>query len=416
MAASGVSLDSPVEKSRVSLTPLKDGDVTTPKGFRAAGVRCGLRRSAKDLALVVSDRPSTAAGVFTRNRVKAAPVLVSQRSIADGTARAIIANSSNANACTGEQGILDAQEMASRTAEELGLLSAQVLVASTGVIGVPLSMDAIRSGIPEVVAALGDSGREAAEAIMTTDTFPKNFAVRVDLGEESFSIGGISKGAGMIRPDMATTLSFLTTDAAVPADVLRGALGRAIGETFNRVTVDGDTSTNDCVFLLANGASEVSIDAESPLLESFERALTAVCIELAKMLVRDGEGATKLVEIVVEGAKDDEEALKAAFTIAESPLVKTAMYGCQVNWGRIIAAAGYSGVEMDEHNTDIWYDDIQVVEGGLPIQQNLSFATRALKKADVTARIALGVGEGRATVWTSDLTEDYIRINGSYIS
>lgn len=416
MAASGVSLDRPETQADGVLMRLPEGDVATPIDFRAAGVSCGLKPAALDLALVVSDRPSTAAGVFTRNKVKAAPVLLSQRSIANGAARAIIANSANANACTGEQGMNDAMEMASRVAEELGLLSAQVLVASTGVIGVPMKMDVVRSGIPLVVAALGKSGREAAEAIRTTDTFVKHFAVRVEIGEASFTIGGISKGAGMIRPDMATTLSFLTTDADVPAEVLQGALSRAIGQTFNRVTVDGDTSTNDCVFLLANGASGVTPRPGSREFELFEEALTEVCIELAKMLVRDGEGATKLVEVVVEGAKDDEEALRAAFTIAESPLVKTAMYGCQVNWGRIIAAAGYSGVEMDEQRTSIWFDEIQVVEGGLPIQQNLSFATRALKKADVQARIDLGVGDGKATVWTSDLTEDYIRINGNYIS
>ena len=406
----------PVSESGTTLEVLEDGGVTSPQGFRAAGVCCGLKQDVLDLALLVSDQPASVGGGFTQNKIQAAPVIYSRRVCSSGVARAVVCNSSNANACTGEGGLRDAQEMAALTAEELGLLSSQVLVASTGVIGVPLQMDALRSGIPKVVQALGPSDLEAAEAILTTDTFIKRRAVRLKTAEGEIVIGGVAKGAGMIQPNMATTLCFLTTDAAIAPEVVQGALASAIEGSFNRVTVDGDTSTNDCAFLLANGASGVALEAGTEDLEAFQSALEEVCVELAKMLVRDGEGATKLVEVIVEGASDEAEALQAAFTIANSPLVKTALYGCQVNWGRVIAAAGRADVEMNELDSKVWFNKHLVADGGVAVEQDLSEATRALAADEVAVRIDLGAGEASATVWTCDLTEDYIRINGSYIS
>ena len=392
------------------------GDVTSPAGFRASGVHCGLKKSHLDLALVVSERPAAVAGVFTTNQVKAAPVLYSQRVVAGGAARAILCNSGNANACTGEPGLRDAQEMAALVADELGLVSSQVVVASTGVIGVPLDMSALRRGIPRVVAELGSAGDTAARAIMTTDNFPKTFAARVRLGEREVTIGGMTKGAGMIHPNLATTLCFLTTDAAVRADALQSALRSAVAVSYNAITVDGDTSTNDAVVLLANGASGVDVETGTPEYDSFVLALTAVALELAKMIVRDAEGGTKLISIRVEGAASDDEARRAAFTIANSPLVKTAFYGCQANWGRILAAAGRAGVRMDETKSEVWFNDVRVVRDGLAVGRDLRAAEVEMRKPEVAVRVGLGVGSGTALVWTSDLTEEYIRINGSYIS
>ena len=406
----------PVNDSEASFEVLEDGGVVSPLGYRAGGVCCGLRKSALDLALLVSDRPASVGGVFTRNKVQAAPVLYSRRVVAKGVARAVICNSSNANACTGDQGLLDAQEMAALTADELGLLSSQVIVASTGVIGVPLRMEAIRSGIPKVVQALGPSDADAAQAILTTDSFVKRRAVCLTTPAGEVTIGGVTKGAGMIQPNMATTLCFLTTDAALSPALVHNALATAIEGSFNRVTVDGDTSTNDCAFLLANGASGIALEEGSPEFAAFQVALEEVCVELAKMLVRDGEGATKMVEVTVDGAADDDEARRAAFKIANSPLVKTALYGCQINWGRVIAAAGNADVEMSEGDSKIWFMERLVAARGVAIEQDLSAVTRELAGAEVSIRIDLGVGSASATVWTCDLSEDYIRINGNYIS
>jgi len=390
--------------------------VTSPLDFRAAGIHCGLKRRRLDLALVVSDRPASAAGVFTTNKVKAAPVLHSQRIVDSGSARAILCNSANANACTGAAGLRDAQQMGAQAAEELGMVSSQVIVASTGVIGAPLDMGAISSGIPRLVADLASSGDAAARAIMTTDTFPKTRAVRFKVAKGEVTIGGMAKGVGMIQPDMATTLCFLTTDAAIDPPLLQATLHQAIEGSFNRVTVDGDTSTNDCAILLANGASGLRIEEGTLEYDSFCTALASITVELAKMLVRDAEGGTKVIALTVEGAKDDEEALRAAFTIANSPLVKTAFYGCQANWGRVLAAAGRADVEMDEARSDIWFNGIQVARGGLAVAENMALAEVELRKPEIDVRLSLGAGSGRATVWTSDLTEEYVRINGSYIS
>ena len=408
----------PVTVAAVAVTrpEIFAGDCTSPAGYRAAGVHCGLKKSNLDLALVVSDRPASVAGVFTTNQVKAAPVLYSQRIVASGAARAIVCNAGNANACTGEAGLRDTQETAALVAEELGLVSSQVIVASTGVIGVPLDMEKLRAGIPRVVADLGPAGDTAARAIMTTDNFPKTSAARFRIGSTEVTVGGMTKGAGMIQPNMATTLCFVTTDAAVAPETLQAALRIAVDRSYNSITVDGDTSTNDSVIVLANGASGARIEAGTPEHDAFLEALSAVTLDLAKMIVRDAEGGTKLMAIRVEGAHDDDEAKRAAFTIANSPLVKTAFYGCQANWGRILAAAGRAGVAMNESRSGVWFNDVRVVRDGLAVGRDMRAAEAEMRKPEVTVRVDLGVGTGSALVWTSDLTEEYIRINGSYIS
>jgi glutamate N-acetyltransferase/amino-acid N-acetyltransferase len=392
------------------------GDAASAKGFRTAGIHCGIKRENPDLALVVSDVPASAAGVFTTNRVKAAPVRYTQRAVAGGRAQAIVVNSGNANACTGEPGPADAAEMARLTADALRLDLDLVLVASTGVIGVPLPMEAVRAGIPRAARSLEAGGAAASRAILTTDSFPKTAAVVFDLDGVEVTIGGMAKGAGMIHPNMATTLGFLTTDASVPPAVLRRALGRAVADSFNSITVDGDTSTNDTVLLLANGMAGGRPVSNGEALERFTAALTLVAGELARMVVRDGEGATKLVEISVEGAVSDLEARQAAMTVANSLLVKTALHGGEPNWGRILAALGRSGVEMSEETTHVSFGDLAVVRGGLAVAGVWDAAAAALEKTDVSVRIELGVGAGSAKVWTSDLSEEYVRINGSYTS
>ena len=393
---------------------LESGNATSPKGFRAAGVHCGIKREKPDLALLVSDAAASVAGVFTTNKVKAAPVRYTQAAVARGRAQAIVVNSGNANACTGEPGLADAAEMARLAGTALDLDTDLVLVASTGVIGVPLPMEAIRDGIPRAAKALTSDGRDAAEAIRTTDRFAKTAAVRLEIGGVTVTIGGMAKGAGMIHPNMATTLCFLTTDAALPPAVLRLALSRAVAESFNSITVDGDTSTNDTVLLLANGGAGGHPITNGSELTRFTAGLTAVASELAKMVVRDGEGATRLVAIEVSGALSNVEAHQAAMTVANSLLVKTALHGGEPNWGRILAALGRSGVEMAEEKTDVFFGDLEVVRGGLGVEGVWNAAAAALEEKEITVKIRLGIGSGAARVWTCDLSEEYVRINGSY--
>jgi glutamate N-acetyltransferase/amino-acid N-acetyltransferase len=399
------------ETEPMTLVP---GNAATPQGFRSSGIHCGVKRERPDLALLVSDVPASAAGVFTTNKVQAAPVRYTRRAVAAGRAQAIVVNSGNANACTGEAGLEDAAEMARLTGGALGLDAALVLVASTGVIGVPLPMEALRRGIPRAAAALEPDGTAAAEAIRTTDKFPKTAAVRLEIGGVEVTIGGMAKGAGMIHPNLATTLCFLTTDAALPPAVLRGALQRAVAESFNSITVDGDTSTNDTVLLLANGRAGGTPITNGEAFSRFTAGLTLVASELAKMVVSDGEGATKLVEIRVDGALSDAEAHQAAMTVANSLLVKTALHGGEPNWGRILAALGRSGVEMAEETTDVFFGDLAIVRGGLGVPGVWDAAAAALEGKEVTIGIRLGVGTGAARAWTSDLSEEYVRINGSY--
>ncbi|HEV8231414.1 MAG TPA: bifunctional glutamate N-acetyltransferase/amino-acid acetyltransferase ArgJ [Thermoanaerobaculia bacterium] len=390
------------------------GDVATPKGFRAAGIHCGVKREKPDLALLVSEVPASAAGVFTTNKVKAAPVRYSQRVVIGGRAQVVVVNSGNANACTGKAGLADAAEMAKLAGDALGVDPELVLVASTGVIGVPLPMDAIRAGISRAARELVGDGGDAARAILTTDNFPKTAAVRLTIDGVEITIGGMAKGAGMIHPNLATTLCFLTTDAVVPAAVLRGALKRAVQESFNSITVDGDTSTNDTVLLLANGRAGGAPIASGDPLAKFTTGLTLVASELARMVVRDGEGATKFIEISVGGAVSDLEARQAAMTVANSLLVKTALHGGEPNWGRILAALGRAGVEMAEEATDVFFGELAVVRGGVGVPAVWDAAAAALEENEISVRIELGLGTGSAKVWTSDLSEEYVRINGSY--
>ena len=393
------------------------GGVTAPAGFRAAGLHCGIKASGrKDLALLVSDTPATAAAVFTTNMAQAAPVLVSQEHLAasGGRARAVVTNSGCANACTGPQGLADAREMTVLTAQGLGCDPRDVLVASTGVIGVNLKMPAVRAGIPAAIDALSsDGGAAAADAIMTTDPFPKSAAVEIALPGGRVRVGGMTKGSGMIEPRMATMLGYLTTDAAIDAGRLRRVLVAACRYTFNAITVDGEPSTNDCVFALANGASGVTIDDanEQALFEAFR----AVARELALGIVRGGEGATKLVAITASGAASDADAWTAARAIANSLLVKTAIHGADPNWGRLIAAAGRSGAHFVLAGARVRIGDLIMFEDGRPFDERAPQAAAYLGGTDLDIEVDLGAGgDHRATVWTCDLSKMYVQINAEY--
>ncbi len=394
------------------------GDVTTPAGFRAAGIHCGIKRRRKDLALIVSDMPAAGAGVFTRNRVKAAPVLVTRKRLQAGNpVSAIVINSGNANACTGERGLRDAQNMCRLTAEALNLPAEQILVCSTGVIGEPLPMAAVAAGIPAAAAALSpDLGLDAAEAILTTDTFAKHAAAVAEGGWGRFHIGGIAKGSGMIHPDMATMLAFITTDAQVSAALLRRLLIRAVDRSFNCISVDGDMSTNDTVLLLANGLSGVEIGAHPDTLAAFGSALHQVCDSLARQIVRDGEGATKTIEILVKGAGETVDAREIARAIATSSLVKTALYGADANWGRILAAMGSTSVAFEPDAVEIFFNDLQILQPSFRSVFDEAEAKEILSRPEVRITVDLHMGTASATYWTCDLSEKYVRINSSYRS
>jgi glutamate N-acetyltransferase/amino-acid N-acetyltransferase len=391
------------------------GGVTTPQGFRAAGISAGIKPGALDLALLVSDLPADAAAVFTTNRVQAAPVLVSREHLArsHGVARAIIANSGCANACTGDDGVQVAREMTEETARLLGCPVEQVLVASTGVIGVALPIAKIRTGLPVAAAALSpDHGAAAALAIMTTDPFPKEAAAQVAIGGRMIDIGGMAKGSGMIEPMLATMLAFVTTDASVPGPLLDRALSEAVQDTFNAITVDGECSTNDCVMLLANGAAGARIDESS--YQDFANGLRAVCRELALGIVRGGEGATKLITVRVTGAASASEARRAAKVIANSPLVKTAVHGGDPNWGRLIAAAGRAGVAFDLSRATVAIGQTVLFEDGRPHDEAAPRAAEYLKRTEIDLSVGLGAGSATSTVWTCDLSAEYVRINADY--
>ena len=401
----------------MSSKPIQGG-VTAPSGFRASGLHCGIKASGKpDLSLIVSNTPASAAGVFTVNLAKAAPVYLCQDHLKSsrGSAIAIVTNSGCANACTGPQGTADAKEMAQVTAKAIGCREDHVLVASTGVIGVNLKMDKIRAGVPQAVAALAtDGGAAAARAIMTTDPFPKEYAVEVDtklLG--TFRVGGMCKGSGMIEPRMATMLGYLTTDAAVEPELLQRAVTEAARYTFNAITVDGEPSTNDCVFALANGASGVTINEGH--YRVFVEALRTVAHELALGIVRGGEGATKLIAITVTGAASDADAWMAARAIANSPLVKTAVHGGDPNWGRLIAAAGRSGAQFVLDGARVQIGSLVLFENGRPFDELAPKAADYLMGKDLAITVDLGAGGShRATVWTCDLSAEYVKINAEY--
>ena len=393
-------------------TEIKGGGVTTPRGFRAAGVSAGIKANgALDLALLVSDTPATAAAVFTINRAQAAPVVVSREHLSrsGGRARAVIVNSGCANACTGEAGMAVARAMADDAARLVGCPVEQVLVASTGVIGVALSIENIRGALPAAFRALGaDQGAAAARAIMTTDPFPKEAAARAG----QFSIGGMAKGSGMIEPMMATMLGFVTTDASISQPLLDRALRDVVNDTFNAITVDGECSTNDTVVLLANGASGARIGDDN--YGAFVDALRSVCLELALGIVRGGEGATKLVTVTVTGAASAEDARRAAKAIANSPLVKTAIHGGDPNWGRLIAVAGRAGVAFELAAAAVTIGSTVLFKDGAPHDENAPRAAEYLKGKEIAVTVDLGAGRVSSTVWTCDLSADYVRINADY--
>lgn len=392
------------------------GGVTAPRGILAGGTHCGIRKERKDLAIVYSQVPAQAAGMFTANRVKAAPVLLSRERVRGGVLRAVVINSGNANACTGQRGMADAETMAALAAAALGISNEHVAVASTGVIGVPLPMDCLAGGIPALVGSLSAAGgEEAAEAIMTTDTFPKQVAVRVNLDGRWATIGGMAKGSGMIHPNMATMLGFLTTDAAVPTPLLQDCLRAAVERSFNMITVDGDTSTNDMVLALANGlAGNRPLEPGTAALAAFREALEYACIDLARAIARDGEGATKLLEVTVAGARAVEDARLAARAVAGSALVKAALFGADPNWGRVMAALGYSGAEFDPDEVTLHIGPLKVAEAGCAVPFSERRAAAILAKREVRLTVILGDGPGKATAWGCDLSYDYVKINGQY--
>jgi glutamate N-acetyltransferase / amino-acid N-acetyltransferase len=392
--------------------------ITTPAGFRASAVAAGIKPGRDDMALIVADRPCAAAAVFTQNRVVAAPIEVSREHLRSGRARAIVVNAGCANAATGAAGLRDAREMAARTAEAVGCAPEEVVVASTGVIGVPLPMDKVRDGIARAARALSATGGEAAaRAILTTDTRPKTVDLEIPLGDRTVRLSAMAKGAGMIAPNMATLLAFFTTDAAVAPDSLQRGLRDAVGESLNRITVDGDTSTNDMAVILASGASEAPmIDGEGAALGAFREGLTEAARRLALMIVRDGEGAMRIAEIRVEGAGSAAEADRIARTVAESPLVKTALHGGDPNWGRILAAAGRSGVEFDVARLDIFIGAVWVAEGGSARAYDEATAALAMREDPVRLRLRLNAGAATGSIWTCDLTRGYVDINAHYRS
>jgi glutamate N-acetyltransferase/amino-acid N-acetyltransferase len=397
------------------------GGVCAPKGFKAGGIWCGIKSSSKkrDLALIYSEKTCAAAAMFTTNRVKAASVLVSQKHIMGGKLHAVIANSGNANACTGEAGLAAARRMAELAADEFAISPETVAVASTGVIGVPLPIAAIENSVEALVNSLrGDEAGHAAalEAIMTTDTRKKEASVEIDGGAR---IGGMVKGSGMIHPNMATMLCFLTTDVSISRELLQASLQRAVRRSFNRVTIDGDTSTNDMVLIMANGASGVTV-VKNDEYEAFSQALEQVCVTLAKAMARDGEGATKLVTVTVNGALSAEAAEILAKSVASSSLVKAACFGADANWGRILCAMGYSGAEFDPDRTSVSFKskagEIAVCSNGGPVSFSEDAAKKILSEEEIEITINAGEGSGSASAWGCDLTYDYVKINGDYRS
>jgi glutamate N-acetyltransferase/amino-acid N-acetyltransferase len=385
-------------------------------GFLTAGVACGLKKNGKkDLGLIYAETAASVAGVFTRNLVQAAPVLLDRQRVANGVCRALIVNSGNANCCTGEQGMQAAIRMAAAAADSLGVEADEVLVASTGVIGEQLPVEKIEKAVPALVDALDHADvTNLAKAIMTTDTVPKFIGRRGEIDGRAFHITGVAKGAGMIRPDMATMLCFVMTDIAAPADTLKDMLVVAVSRSLNRITVDGDTSTNDTALLMASGASGIEI-VNPAQRDAVQSVLDDVLISLAKWLIKDGEGATKLVEITVKGAATDQAAHRIADTVANSNLTKTALFGEDANWGRILAAAGRAGVEFDPEQTDIRFGSVVMVQNGAGCGPDAEArATEVLKRPEYDIIIDLKMGDGAATVFTCDFSIDYVRINADY--
>lgn len=393
-------------------------DITLPAGFRAAGLAAGIKKGGrKDLAIIASDRVAAAAGCFTTNQVRSATVVLDARRIRTGRGRAIVVNSGNANACTGAQGMADARRMAAITARQLRVPASQVFVASTGPIGVPMPMDLLEKGIPEVAAKLAaDGGGDAADAIMTTDTRPKRFTAKFQVDGRAVTLSAMAKGAGMIHPKMATMLGFVCTDAVVEPRALQAALKDAVARSFNRISVDGDQSTNDTVLVLANGAA-----GNRPLKPShkqwslFTGALGEMLLKLAKKIARDGEGAKKLITVRVKNARSAKEADAAARAVANSMLVKTCWHGDYPNWGRIMDAVGYSPAKVTESKIDIFYDDLVAVRRGISAGTPVGRLSAIQSREEFTVTIDLHLGRAGAEVFTCDISEDYVKINVDYI-
>jgi glutamate N-acetyltransferase / amino-acid N-acetyltransferase len=387
-------------------------------GFKAAGVVCGLKKNGnKDLGLIYSELPANVAGLFTRNRVQAAPVLLDKQRVAAGMCRAVIVNSGNANCCTGEQGMQAALRMARTVAAGLGVAEEEVLVASTGVIGEPLPVEKIETAAPGLITTLRAEGiRDFAEAIMTTDTVPKIVTRQGKLAGSTFTVTAVAKGAGMIRPDMATMLCFVMTDVQASAALLKEMLTAAVNRSLNRMTVDGDTSTNDTVLLMANGRSGIALEDQARQ-SAFQSVLDDVLITMAKWLIKDGEGATKLVEIVVQGAASDPDAHRIADTIANSNLTKTAIFGEDANWGRILAAAGRAGVPLEPEKIDVFFGPVPMVQNGIGCGKAAEAGvSKVMKQPEFKITVDLKMGSGHATVFTCDFSIDYVKINADYRS
>ena len=388
------------------------------QGFKVAAIAAGIKkRGGLDMGLIFSEVPARVAGMFTRNRVKAAPVVLSHQRVAGGRAQAVVVNAGNANCCTGAQGDADALAMGSLTAENLHIPEEMVLVASTGVIGQPMPMTKVTAAVPELAKGLDYSGFDAfSKAIMTTDTVPKLIVRTGRMGNQPFTIVAAAKGAGMIRPDMATMLCFICSDLDAPPDVLQRMLKTAVDQSLNTITIDGDTSTNDTVLLLANGMSGVCIENREQE-DEVQTLLNDLLLEMAHRLVRDGEGVTKVVEVRVHGAPSDADALRVADTICHSPLVKTAFFGEDANWGRILAAAGRSGVPIEPGDVSIYFDDEQMVAAGMGLGADAEArVTAIMKRPEFSVSVDLGRGNGRATMLTCDFSLDYVKINADYRS
>ena len=399
-----------------------DGGVVAAKGFKAAGIHAGLKKSKKDMALVVSECDAATAAVFTTNTVKAAPVMWDQGIAKNAVAKAVVVNSGNANACTGKKGLEDAEETAAYAASLLGTEKSKVYVCSTGVIGVPLDMEKIHKGTEALVPLLTEKGgQEAADAICTTDTFRKEVAVSVDIGGCTVTIGGMAKGSGMIHPNMATMLCFVTTDAKISSSTLSDLLGKTVEDTFNMISVDGDTSTNDTCIVLANGmAGNDEIKYGSAEYEVFEEGFHYVLGELAKLITRDGEGAGRFIEMNVVNAISDKDAKLMARSVISSSLVKAAFFGSDANWGRILCAMGYSGAAFDPSLVDLSFSSsqgtIETVHAGEPLPFSEEIAKKILLEKEIVVTADCHQGAGKATAWGCDLTYDYVKINGDYRS
>lgn len=404
---------------------MTEGGVTAAKGFMAAGIHAGIKKEGKDMAMLYSKAPCRAAGTFTTNIVKAAPVKWDQEIVHKlGKAQAVVVNSGVANACTGEEGMGYCKDTACKAAELLGISENEVLVASTGVIGKQLPMDTIKKGVETMVPLLADTreaGILAAEAIMTTDTMRKEAAVTIEVGGKTVTVGGMSKGSGMIHPNMCTMLSFVTTDAAISGEMLQKALSASVTDTYNMISVDGDTSTNDTALLLANGlAGNPEITEEGEDYEKFLEALNTVNTILAKKMAGDGEGATALFEVKVVGAQSKEQAVTLSKSIITSNLTKAAIFGHDANWGRILCAMGYSGAQFEPEKVDLWFESaagkLKIIENGVSTGYSEETATKILSEKEVTAIADIKMGEESATAWGCDLTFDYVKINADYRS